>query len=219
MSKLAILYPECHYHVFNRTNNREELFRNDENRKYFLRRYQIFLHGFVDTFSYSLLPNHFHFSVRIKSIENLLLHLDSQPKLKLTKHQIKFLEHKNKHEACHYLLASQFSRLFASYSHSFNKVFKRHGNLFNRPFKRIRIESVQHLAYLQYYIHHNARKHGIVKNFLDHKWNSYQVLISNKETFLDRQSIFDFYGNQEAFIKFHQDQHASELFDEITIED
>ncbi len=219
MNKLAILYPECHYHVFNRTNRREELFRSDENRRYFIQQFNLYLNGFVDTFSYSLLLNHFHFSVRVKSTEDLTIHLNSLPKWKYTKKQKKFLESENKYEACHYLIASQFSRLFSSYSHSFNKMFSRHGNLFNRPFKRIRIETVDHLAYLQYYIHHNARKHGIVKNFHDHKWNSYQLLISNRETFLDRQSIFDFFGDREAFINFHQDQHAAALFDEITLED
>ena len=49
------------YHVYNRTNNKELLFKTDENRLYFLRQYAKYLEPFVDTFCWTLLPNHFHF--------------------------------------------------------------------------------------------------------------------------------------------------------------
>ena len=59
------------YHVYNRTNNKELLFRLDENRLFFLRQYAKYLEPYLDTFCWALLPNHFHFLVRIKSNENI----------------------------------------------------------------------------------------------------------------------------------------------------
>lgn len=37
------------YHVFNRTNNGEQLFLDDENRQFFLSRYQKYLSPFVES--------------------------------------------------------------------------------------------------------------------------------------------------------------------------
>ena len=46
---------------------------------YFLKQYDKYLHPFVDTFCWNLLPNHFHFLVQVKSSEeikeNLILQL------------------------------------------------------------------------------------------------------------------------------------------------
>ena len=61
------LYKDKLYHIYNRGNGKEKLFFNEENYKYFLRQYKKYLSGFIDTFAYCLLPNHFHLLVRIKS--------------------------------------------------------------------------------------------------------------------------------------------------------
>jgi len=61
----TILERDKLYHVFNRTVGDELLFRSDENYRFFLRRYQTFLAESVETISYCLLPNHFHFFIRV----------------------------------------------------------------------------------------------------------------------------------------------------------
>ena len=53
------------YHVFNRTVGDELLFRSDENYRFFLSKYKLYLGRSVETISYCLLPNHFHFFVRV----------------------------------------------------------------------------------------------------------------------------------------------------------
>jgi REP element-mobilizing transposase RayT len=219
MDKLAKLESGCFYHVFNRTNNRELLFKDNDNRKYFLSQYIKYLSSYINTHSFSLLPNHFHFSISVKPVEALIKSiLEAHPGAR-SKKQIKYLEISDKDSFCHDLISSQFSRFFTSYSNAFNKKFNRHGNLFHRPFKRIRVETESHFSYLQYYIHHNARKHKIVKEFHEHRWNSWHMLMSNEETFLDREYIFDYFGNKDAFVQFHEDQHLAEKFEPIIIED
>ena len=53
-----------YYHVYNRSINREILYRSDENYRYFMERFNHYLDGKVDVISYCLMPTHFHFFVR-----------------------------------------------------------------------------------------------------------------------------------------------------------
>ncbi len=59
------LYNNKLYHIYNRANGKEKLFYRNENYYYFLRQYNKYLSGFLDTFAYCLLPNHFHLLVRV----------------------------------------------------------------------------------------------------------------------------------------------------------
>ena len=61
------LYKNKLYHFYNRGNGKENIFFKDENYFYFLRQYEKYLADSVDTFSYCLLPNHFHLLGRIKT--------------------------------------------------------------------------------------------------------------------------------------------------------
>ena len=59
MSKPTALRNGGYYHIFNRGDNRETIFREQRNYFYLLKLA-------ADTFAYCLLPNHFRFLVRIK---------------------------------------------------------------------------------------------------------------------------------------------------------
>lgn len=60
-----------YYHIYNRGNNRENLFRKPDNYHYFLQLYTKHIHPITDTFAYCLLPNHFHLLVRIKAVAEI----------------------------------------------------------------------------------------------------------------------------------------------------
>ncbi|MFH1196407.1 MAG: transposase [bacterium] len=64
MSKRIDYHPDFYvnryYHVYNRAVGHDKLFYNDENYKYFLKRYSYYLHNHVKAYSFCLLPNHFH---------------------------------------------------------------------------------------------------------------------------------------------------------------
>ncbi|HEA31502.1 MAG TPA: hypothetical protein ENH91_16170 [Leeuwenhoekiella sp.] len=104
------LLPDRYYHIYNRANGDERIFRTAENYSYFLRRYAYFINPVASTLSYCLMPNHFHFLVRIKN---------DVSKEKLEGH-----------------VSKQFSNLFSSYTQAFNKQQKRKGSLFMKNFKR-----------------------------------------------------------------------------------
>ncbi|RPI63309.1 MAG: transposase [Ignavibacteriales bacterium] len=67
------LEPNKYYHLYNRSNNHELLFRNRDNYIYFLSKYKKYLSPFVNTLAYCLMPDHFHFSVYVKSNDSITL--------------------------------------------------------------------------------------------------------------------------------------------------
>src|SRR3982751_6807851 len=97
------------YHIYNRGNNRENIFREERNYPYFLSLWKNHVHPIVETFAYSLLPNHFHMVVRIR-----------YEKLN-NGHTIHTVEKK---------VSRHFSNFFNAYAKSINKAYERRGSLF-----------------------------------------------------------------------------------------
>ena len=64
------LIAENYYHIYNRGNNKENIFVNDDNYLFFLDKWKLHLHPHTDTLAYCLMPNHFHFLIKVKSIES-----------------------------------------------------------------------------------------------------------------------------------------------------
>ena len=191
------------YHIYNRTNNIELLFRNDENRNYFLKRYEHYTTAFLDTYSWNLLPNHFHLLAKVKSFEAITSHLQNKPKKHLCATEQKFLVHK---ATIHDLIDNMFQRFLISYSMSFNNVHNRKGNLLHRPFKHVHINKESQFTQTVIYINANAIKHDLVKNFTQHKWSSYHTILSNKSTKLFREEVLDWFGGRERFINTLKEQ-------------
>ncbi|MEO7524509.1 MAG: transposase [Ferruginibacter sp.] len=187
---------ECEgiYHDYNRTNNKEILFRSDSNYQYFLNQYAKYFSPFVGTYAWNLLPNHFHFLIRIKREEEILKYISTLPKQTVSEQT--FLIDKN----IDVLMEMEFKRFFTSFAMAFNIMFTRVGNLFARTFKRVKIDKDSQFTQALIYIHANARKHRLVKMFDEYKWTSYHSIISEKPTMLLRDEIIDWFGNKEEFI-------------------
>lgn len=62
-----ILHPHEYYHLYNRSNNNEHIFKEEENYRFFLERYKHHLRELVDTAAYCLMPTHFHFLIRVRT--------------------------------------------------------------------------------------------------------------------------------------------------------
>ncbi len=61
-------YENIYYHIYNRTNNEETLFRSRENYLYFLKKYRYYLEELLETIGYCLMPTHFHFLARVREL-------------------------------------------------------------------------------------------------------------------------------------------------------
>lgn len=65
------LQPNKYYHLYNRSNSHELLFRNRDNYIYFLSKYRKYVLPFVNTLAYCLMPDHFHLSIYVKSNDSI----------------------------------------------------------------------------------------------------------------------------------------------------
>lgn len=168
------------YHVYNRTNNKESLFLDDDNRKYFLKKYVEYAAIYVDTWAWCLMGNHFHFLIKVKE--------------------------KNEDRAVtHEAVTLAFTNLFKSYSVAFNKRHSRNGNLFQRQYKRVEINHDHQLTQTIVYTHANPLKHGVVSDFTKYKWSSYQTIVSEKQTVVAREEVLEWFGGKDHFTKDHKD--------------
>ncbi|MNK00040.1 Transposase IS200 like protein [compost metagenome] len=59
-----------YYHIYNRGNNKENIFFEEENYLFFLDRFKIHLIPHIDVFAYCLMPNHFHLFIRVNDLYN-----------------------------------------------------------------------------------------------------------------------------------------------------
>ena len=188
------------YHLYTHANGFENLFRTDENYRFFLEKYLLFAPSIADTLCYCLMPNHIHFLVRVKTESELMdLYRSKYPTREQpepqTPHGFKTLEE---------FTARQFGHLFNSYTQSFNKVYHRKGSLFIHPFKRNSITSEQYFTKIIHYIHANPVHHGFVKHLTDWRWSSYHAMLNNEPTFLKADEVISWFGSKEEFVKFHQ---------------
>jgi len=60
------------YHVFNRSNNKEKIFYNDDNYRFFLQKFDKYLSEYLEVYVFCLLPTHFHFLVKVKGSKDLV---------------------------------------------------------------------------------------------------------------------------------------------------
>ncbi len=197
------LEPDKYYHIYNHAVGKLNLFINNDNYDFFLKKYSQHISPVADTFAYCLMPNHFHFAVRIKSGSSIS---------SLTKFQ-NFV--KVRHRSIEFFVSKQFSNLFSSYSQSFNKQQNRRGSLFERPFKRLHIIDDKYFRSIIHYIHYNPVHHGFVDDLRNWKYSSFESFFSDKATQLKREEVINWFDNKENFYEFHKKEIDEKLILEL----
>ncbi|MDH5367696.1 MAG: hypothetical protein OEW67_11950 [Cyclobacteriaceae bacterium] len=190
MKGLDKFEPDSYYHIVNHAVGSENLFRSEENYRYFLSRYAHYLPSVCSTLCYCLMPNHIHFLIRTHPEEVLTKH---------TKYKDDF----------HKLIMQQLSNLLNAYAKAYNKRFVHKGALWIDYTKRFKIVSDSYLTATINYIHQNPTKHGFTKNTKDWKYSSYDSHISSKPTLLSREDVLKWFGGMDAYINFHLTNTAS----------
>jgi putative transposase len=194
------LLPNGVYHICTHAVKNNNLFREPENYVFFLNRYKNYIPHVAHTFAYCQMPNHVHFSVQMKTEEELLIYFNTpiiDPKtnkiLKTKKVSTEELPH---------LLSYQFSHLFNSYTKSYNKLYKCRGSLFERSFNRFPINDRQYFKTAICYILVNPIHHGFTNDFKEWVHSAYWHLVTDDEpTFLKRDTVFSVFGGKENFEK------------------
>ena len=61
------LTPNNYFHIYNRSNNNEIVFKTPDNFFFFLKKYRQYFEHDLETIAYCLMPTHFHFLVLVKT--------------------------------------------------------------------------------------------------------------------------------------------------------
>lgn len=179
--------PDTYYHIVNHAFGNENLFRNDENYRFFLNKYANYMPSVCSTIAYCLMPNHIHFMIKTHSTDVL----ESHPKYKMDFHK---------------LVIQELSNLLNSYAKAYNKVNERKGALWIDFTKRFVIDSDAYYTSTINYIHQNPVKHGFVKSPDGWKFSSFNSFLSQKPTLLNRNDVLNWFGGTDEFVKYHKEQ-------------
>jgi putative transposase len=190
------LIPGCYYHIYNRGNNGENIFREERNYRYFLQLYAQYIQSVAVTYAYCLMVNHFHLLIRILEAKDCQSFEDWQSYVSL-----------------------QFRNLFSTYTKAINKAYKRTGSLFEKPFKRKLVDNDSYFTYLVAYIHRNPQTHGFVDDFRDWPWSSYGAMLSEKPTKVMRDDVLEWFGGRAAFMDGHIMAVDEKLIEPLILDD
>lgn len=176
----------AYYHIYNRGNEKRNIFLDDSDFQFFLTRLQQCLSINLETLkvksriqplpknsfslvNYCLMPNHFHLLIRQNT---------NIPSSKL------------------------LSKLCTSYSKYFNKKYERTGHLFQDQFKQSHIDNNKYLLWLSAYIHQNPKTANLVSNPEDYYWSSYREFIENLEFICEKDFILNQFASPRKYKEF-----------------
>ena len=187
--------PGAIFHIYNRGNNKEKIFFDEQDYRAFLFRLGLCL-GFTEgelnkekfiaipysririteanknnfkLLAFCLMPNHFHFLIKQDG---------DVPISKL------------------------ISKLCTSYAMYINKKHKRVGHLFQDQFKAVLIENNPQLMWISAYIHMNAVKDKIVKHPSEYKWSSYNDFVGKRNLLIvNKEFLIGTFGDVNNFIE------------------
>jgi putative transposase len=166
------------YHIYNRGNNKQQIFFNDDNYLFFLNKIQKHLLPQCDLLAYCLMPNHFHLLVYTKTLEFPLQ------------------------------LNNAIAIILRSYSQAINKRFARVGSLFQQKTKAKLLNTVEsvHYAFICFnYIHQNPIKARLIARLEDWEFSSFRDYLNLRNGTLVNKTLgrelLDLPKNEKDFLE------------------
>ncbi len=188
-----------YYHIYNRGNNRENLFVEYINYNFFLSKYSKYCYPVFDTFAYCLLKNHFHLFVRVRTQK------ETNNLLKAEGFDTKTIKQLTKKVWSSKLVSQQLGHALNSYTQAFNKKYGRSGSLFERPFKRRKVNADSYFCNLICYIHRNPQHHRIVEDYREYPHSSYRMYLSEKQSKINVKETLRQFDGISNFLIAHQE--------------
>jgi putative transposase len=113
---LTPLEPDKFYHIYNHAVGKESFFETDDDYKLFLEKFIKYIVPVSDVFAFCLMPNHFHFAVRMKSEQEII------QSLKIVNRKIAAIAGKGVADEAvvSEAISKQYSHLFNAYAKNFN---------------------------------------------------------------------------------------------------
>ena len=183
------------YHLFNHANGWENVFIEEKNYDFFLRKLSHHILPVCRMYAYCLMKNHFHLVVRVRQPDELRLLWNKEKE-----------ENESNEKKLMLKVSKAYANFFSSYTQAFNKVYNRMGSLFIPNMKTELINNDDYFRNAVLYIHRNPVRHKFVKSLEEWKHSSYKTFLSEKVTKLERDYVLKTFGGRDNFIKSHQQQ-------------
>ena len=182
-------------HIYNRGNNRQQIFFKPDNYLFFLEKVRKFILPHCDILAYCLMPNHFHF----------LINADSRTT------STKIIADKEKN-----IMSEGIRMLLSSYTQAINKQNKTSGSLFQQNTKAKAIIKGSNLYDLLcfHYIHQNPMKAKLVEKMEDWAYSSFKDYCGlRRGTLCDQELAFRLLDLDKK--KFYEDSYKIISDDDI----
>ena len=189
---MRVLLPDTVYHIYNYAVEEENLFRTDEQYIFFLKRYATYIHPVAKTYAYCLMPNHFHFLIKIRTRDEIS----------------KNLQRSEKEDTLASSVMQQFALLFNTYTKVYNRHYDRKGALFHSNTKSVAVQDKLQLPGLVHYIHQNPIHHQYCQTLNEWYWSSYHTYLNTKKTLLEKEETLEWFGGKESFNLAHRRSEA-----------
>ncbi len=182
-------------HIYNRGNNKEKIFLDEQDYQAFLFRLGLCLGFNEEELNKEKLISMPYSRIRITETEknNFKLHAFSV----MSNHFHLLIE-----QAGDIPISSLMLKLCTSYARYVNKKYKRIGHAFQDKFKAVLIENDPQLMWTSAYIHMNPVKDKLTKNPEEYKWSSYNDFASNRNLpIVDKRLLLSVFGNKNSLIQ------------------
>ncbi len=179
--KLEPIEPGYTYHIYNRGNNKQDVFFEERNYKFFMRKMSYYLPIIGDVYAFCLMRNHYHIVIKIKEKEEL------PEKYQIHPWQV-------------------FSNLMNSYVKLVNLTTNRSGSLFEKNYERKRITTEAYFKELIIYVHLNPAKHKQFNNYSEYPYSSAVHYCMDNSFWVKTGYVFDLFGGRENFWYMHEER-------------
>lgn len=184
-----VFEPGGYYHIYNRGNQKQVIFKEADDFRFFIGRLYEYLFGVTNLYGrgeyrrkilplnsysvvcYCLMPNHFHILIRQEN---------------------------------NIPISRLVQNLATSYAKYFNKKYNKIGHVWQDRFKYKPILDDSYLLWLSAYIHKNPETDGLLSDFRTYKWSSWGEYSDNKSFNIcrDKEIIINQCKNVEKYEKF-----------------
>ena len=204
-----IFHPEQFYHLYNKVVSGTDLFIEANDYWEFMERYSKYFSSYFETYAYCLIPNHFHFLIKVRN-EVIIKIAIAKEGTTASKNYLSGTFSLNE------FLENQFSRCFSGVSMRYNNRHNRVGPLFKQGIKRVALNKYRTFEQQMHYIHLNPIHHFLVNKIEDWPYSSYISYISDVKTQLPRLEVLDKFEGVENFISFHKTPYLGEFYFEYS---
>lgn len=184
--------PSNIYHIYNRGNNRQEIFFNKENYLFFLKKLKQKLIFHCHILAWCLMPNHFHLMIYFPE---------------------------NKSSDSGHSLNKAIAIVLRSYAQAINKQQDRTGSLFQQKTKAKLLtenEDADYPLVCFHYIHQNPLRANLVERLEDWEFSSFRDYAGLREgTLVDKALAYKFMDIPTNPLAFHQQSYQTVTPDKI----